>query len=186
MKKKIIEIEGIGPVLFEESAKAKHLNISIKPFSGIRVAVPKRLSFTKAKKIVLSKYQWIDKNLEKIRAAEKKAKPIQLQFENFNNNEIKRALIQRLEYLSSTYNIPYNKVTIRNQKTRWGSCSGNNNISLNIKLMLLPDELRDYVIMHELVHTRIKNHSKEFWKELDYYFPHSKNLDKKLRDYKYY
>jgi predicted metal-dependent hydrolase len=72
---------------------------------------------------------------------------------------------------------------VRSQKTRWGSCSFNNNISLNVKLTRLPQELIDYVILHELAHTRIKNHGREFWKMLDGLIGDAKKLDRRLREY---
>ena len=77
----------------------------------------------------------------------------------------------------------YNNITIHNQRTRWGSCSPNNNISLNMKLVRLPDDLIDYVILHELVHTRIKNHSKKFWDELNVYICDAKKLERRLKEY---
>ena len=66
-------------------------------------------------------------------------------------------------------------------KTRWGSCSAQNNISLNIGLIALSDELRDYVILHELVHTKIKNHSKDFWNALEIIINIPKSLNSKLK-----
>ncbi len=61
----------------------------------------------------------------------------------------------------------FRRIAVRNQKTRWGSCSTLNNINVNINRIKLPDHLRDYVILHELVHTIHKNHSKAFWNKLD-------------------
>jgi predicted metal-dependent hydrolase len=78
------------------------------------------------------------------------------------------------KHLAKQHEFTYNMVSIRNQRTRWGSCSCKGNISLNIKLVALPPELFDYVILHELVHTRIHNHSKKFWKELDKYIENGK------------
>lgn len=69
----------------------------------------------------------------------------------------------RLAILAEKYNFSYGKVTLRNQKTRWGSCSYQNNISLNVQLMRLPKHLVDYVLIHELAHTVEKNHSNNFW-----------------------
>ena len=85
--------------------------------------------------------------------------------------------------MSKKNNFPINRVFIKNQKTRWGSCSSKNNINLNIQLYRLPNELVDYVIFHELVHIYVKNHSLEFWKMLIKYVPDARFLDKELKEY---
>ncbi len=72
-------------------------------------------------------------------------------------------ITKRVALLANKYGFSYGKLSFRNQKTRWGSCSYTNNISLNIQLMRLPLHLADYVIIHELCHTVHKNHSKQFW-----------------------
>ena len=96
-----------------------------------------------------------------------------------------RGLIERLNAIAAQFGFEYNRVSVRRQKTRWGSCSGKNNINLNIALVRLDEHLRDYVILHELVHTRIKNHSKRFWEELDKYTGgKAKELNKQLRKYR--
>lgn len=90
-------------------------------------------------------------------------------------------LAERLDYLAHSFGYSYNRISYRNQQTRWGSCSAENNISLNIKLMLLSTDLVDYVLLHELVHTRIKNHSSLFWKKLGEHMPDCKLRRKELR-----
>jgi len=81
--------------------------------------------------------------------------------------EAKDVLPKRLEELAQRFGFKYKKVSIRNASTRWGSCSGDNNISLNLHLMRLPEHLIDMVLLHELCHTIEKNHSKSFWDLLD-------------------
>lgn len=81
--------------------------------------------------------------------------------------EAKKILPQRLTELALIHDFQFNKITIRNNKRNWGSCSARNNISLNLQMMKLPDELIDYILLHELVHTRIKNHGPQFWAKLD-------------------
>ncbi len=73
----------------------------------------------------------------------------------------------RLKELARANDFTYNRISIRNNKRNWGSCSSANNISLNLQMMKLPDELIDYILLHELVHTEIKDHSDRFWKKLD-------------------
>ncbi len=98
-------------------------------------------------------------------------------------SEAKHFLPKRTDYLANKFGFSYSKVSVRNAKTRWGSCSGKNNISLNIHLMRLPDRLIDYVILHELCHTIEKNHGKRFWALLDKVSGNAKGLDKELKNY---
>ena len=182
VKSQRIEIEGIGPILFERSKRAKHLIINVKPFTGVRVAVPSGLSWEKAEKIVWNKMGWIQKQQAKI--AKIREKYGSLDLGRMSKAAARRKLINRLEELADWNGFTYNRVFIRNQKTRWGSCSAHNNINLNIKLALLPDMLIDYVILHELLHTRVKNHSREFWGEMDRLVGgRSKGLAKQLKEF---
>ena len=98
--------------------------------------------------------------------------------------EAKDYLPQRVKELAEKNSFRFKKVSVRNSKTRWGSCSYENNINLNIHLMRLQDHLIDYVILHELVHTKIKNHSRDFWNMLDLVTGNAKNLDKELKNYR--
>lgn len=82
--------------------------------------------------------------------------------------EAKKLLPTRLKQLAIKHGFQYNKVTIRNNKRNWGSCSSKNNISLNLQMMKLPVELIDYILLHELLHTKIKNHGPDFWKGLNH------------------
>ena len=91
-----------------------------------------------------------------------------------DKEEAREKLSERLAKLAAEHHFQYNRVSIRNQKTRWGSCSSNNNISLNMKLLHLPDQLIDYILLHELVHTRVKNHSQDFWNELETVVPNAR------------
>ncbi|MCU4176804.1 M48 family metallopeptidase [Carboxylicivirga sp. N1Y90] len=98
--------------------------------------------------------------------------------------EAKRFLPGRLAILANEHGIRYNNVTIKNLKSRWGSCSGCNNINLNLHLMRLPDELIDYVLLHELSHVREKNHGPRFWTLLDQLCDgKARELDKAMNEY---
>jgi hypothetical protein len=80
-------------------------------------------------------------------------------------------LHEKLNVISQTLNLPYTKLTIRDQKTRWGSCTRNKNISLNYKLIFLPEELTRHILIHELCHTVHLNHSTRFWKLVEKFDP---------------
>ena len=175
------DINGIGTVLFERSQRARHVIIYVRPLTGVRVAVPGRLSFLKAEEFVHAKIYWIQKHLTRIKQYERVNGDVSESSTSFDRAQAKTKLINRLEVLAAMHAFTYNRVFIRNQRTRWGSCSHKNNISLNIILTRLPAELMDYVILHELVHTRHKNHSKDFWAELDRFVPNSKKRAAQLR-----
>lgn len=176
-----VNIDGIGAVNFNHSQRARRVIISVSPSKGVRVSIPRRTSFQRALEFVDIKKRWIQKHLVIITQNEKRKQALKIQTQMLSKNDAEGKIIERLNYLAREHGFSCNHVTIRQQKTRWGSCSPKNNISLNIKLVLLPDTLLDYVILHELVHTRIHNHSGKFWVELDKYVPDSKSVAKRLR-----
>ena len=132
-----------------------------------------------AQKFVESKMNWIQKRVSKIRIENEMGKNLP----KIDREDARNVLTQRLAELAEKHNFDYGKVSIRSQKTRWGSCSSQNNISLNQNLLHLPDYLIDYVLLHELTHTRVKNHSSKFWNELEKVCPDAKELRKRLKTY---
>jgi len=178
-----IDIDGVGPILFEHSKRAKRVSISVKPFKGVRVAVPYGLSFKKAAQFAQIKADWIKIHLEKMKQYERQGYFNHSSAEGIDRVEVKTLLTRRLQQLAKNNEFSYNRVFIRNQKTRWGSCSSKNNISLNMKLIKLPGELIDYVILYELVHTRKKDHSKAFWVEMDKLVGNGKKMASRLKRY---
>ena len=89
---------------------------------------------------------------------------------------------ERVEYFSKLVGVSYGHITIRNQKTRWGSCSSKGNLNFNCLLMLTPPEVLDYVVVHELCHRKEMNHSKAFWSEVEKVIPNYRKLRKWLSD----
>ncbi len=85
--------------------------------------------------------------------------------------EAKRIIMERLEYCADLYNFTYNKVYIRNQRTLWGSCSSKKNLSFNWRLIQTPLDIIDYIVVHELVHTKILRHTKAYWKKVGSLYP---------------
>ena len=169
-------------ITYVKSVRAKRLSVTIGPFKPVRVTFPARVSQAKAEEFLKSKMEWVTETVARMKKAEQQrtaaAKPAPI-----NRAAAKTILTNQLNYLANKYGFSYNRVFIRNQKTRWGSCSCKNNINLNMNLVRLPGELLDYVLIHELVHTRIKNHSKRFWAELDKYVGQARMMAKKLRNH---
>ena len=182
VKTKMIEINSVGTINMERSRRAKRISVSIRPFKGVRVAVPRGVSFASAELFARSKAGWIKKHLEKMKQMERAA---QILAENnpIDRPTARQRLVDRLKLLAVKHGFQYNRVFIRNQKTRWGSCSSQNNINLNINLVRLPDDLIDYTILHELVHTRVKNHGQRFWAQMDRLLGDARKLDRALNEY---
>jgi predicted metal-dependent hydrolase len=175
-------IPSLGPVIFTRSPRARRLSITVKPDQTVKVTIPQKVSLTAAVKFLQSKIPWVKKNLDKLQKL-RQNDPRQ-NLIPVNKKEAKTILTNRINLLAQKYKFSYNKLYIRNQKTRWGSCSSKNNISLNMNLIRLPQKLQDYVILHELVHTKHKNHSKKFWKEMDRYVGDGKRLRKEMKKYR--
>ena len=144
--------------------------------------MPRRGNLHQAKEFLLSKTSWIQKHLRKIdQNANLNVIP---DLKIIDLEKAQTELFNRLNYFAEKYNFPYNRAVFRRQKTRWGSCSGRNNINLNINLVTLPEQLQDYVLLHELVHTKHKNHGKVFWAEMDRLIGDARQLRKEMRKYR--
>ena len=98
-----------------------------------------------------------------------------------SKSRAKKILKERLEYFNQFYQFEYNKIVIRNQKSRWGSCSSKGNLNFNYKVVLLPRRHADYIIVHELCHLKEFNHSKRFWALVEQTIPEYKNIVKQLK-----
>jgi len=173
----------LGKVHFRKSKKARYLRISIDSSKEIKVTIPRNISLKGAEKFLHSKIDWVYKQFKKIDQRNNFTLQNTINSNLFKKEEAKKNIRTRLNELSKIHGFDFNRSFIRSQKTRWGSCSAKNNINLNIKLINLPTELLDYVIIHELVHTKIKNHGQKFWLEMTKYYSNPKAIDKKLKKY---
>ena len=97
--------------------------------------------------------------------------------------KIKKLIEERVAYYARIMGVTYQRISMRNQKTRWGSCSSQGNLNFNNRLLFVPEELVDYVVVHELAHRKEMNHSKAFWDVVEKYMPDYKERRAKLREY---
>lgn len=163
----------------------KTLAIQINPDLSVTVRAPMYAPQSDIERILREKKGWIQKHIEKIREQEANKKEIQgesVKSEYLTNEEIKKLadkalqhIPKRVSYFAKQIGVTYGKITIRNQKTRWGSCSSKGNLNFNCLLMLMPPEVIDYVVVHELCHRKQMNHSKAFWKEVEKILPNYKD-----------
>ncbi len=97
--------------------------------------------------------------------------------------DARRIIIERLQHFAEKHNLKYNRIFIRNQKTKWGNCSKKKNLSFNWRLIQTPLHVIDYLVVHELVHTQIMDHSNKFWLKVKLIYPEFEKSSKWLNKY---
>jgi predicted metal-dependent hydrolase len=165
------------------SLRAKQLRLSIYCDGSLAVTRPRVFNADLIDQFLRAKMSWILKKLEQFKTTP--VSPLNsLNRRDYLNNRAKfrLLLIERLEYFNNFYNFEYGKITIRNQKTRWGSCSRQGNLNFNFRLFYLAAPVRDYVIVHELCHLKEFNHSESFWGLVAQTMPDFKSLRNKLKN----
>jgi predicted metal-dependent hydrolase len=199
--------EAFGKVSFIRSHRARKLSIRINQRGEVRVSIPRFVSQKQAERFFLSKQAWVRKQLDGLKVKDcKESLPsagdsIQIRGKDYpvqligNERDVESAiwrllqkealdyLPDRVKELSDKHGFQISGIKIRKMLSRWGSCTARKSINLNSWLVMLPRHLSDYVILHELVHTRIPDHSNRFWEELDRLTGgQSKKLRKELRN----
>ncbi len=159
--------------------KSKGIKISVKSSGEVVVTIPYFYPKFKAEKFVYEKTDWIKGQLQKLENS--KSNKVNTGDYLEDREKAREFVRQRLGELNKNYHFKYNKISIRNQQSRWGSCSSQNNLNFNYRILYLPKELADYLIIHELCHTKEHNHSPRFWKLVAQIFPDHKQLNKQLR-----
>ncbi len=161
-----------------EIIKSNRKTIAIEVRTDLRVIVraPKRASNREIMKFVEQKQDWIAKHLAQMQIRYEEV--WRRKEELFTDDDIrkmkdeaKKIIPDRVKYYADIMGVTFGKITIKNQKTRWGSCSSKGNLNFNCLLMLTPERVRDYVVIHELCHLRQMNHSKLFWAEVEKVMP---------------
>ncbi len=158
-------------------ARAKSLRLSVYADGQIVVTRPRYISSRLAERMIREKQSWL---IDKIDTMSKE-KNMPLGSYETDKREAGKLIILRLKYFSELYQLKYQKISVRNQRTRWGSCSRQGNLNFNYRLLHLPSNLRDYIIVHELCHLQEFNHSKKFWELVARAIPDYIKIKKELR-----
>ncbi len=166
-------------------SKRKTVAIQVKGANDVVVRAPYRMPNREIQEFVEKNMDWILKNLEKM-AAEKKEEEeiIPLTEEEVRGLADKacKVIPERVKHFAPIVGVTYGRITIRNQKTRWGSCSSKGNLNFNVGLMMAPPEVLDYVVVHELCHRLEMNHSPKFWAKVGSIIPDYKIHEKWLKN----
>ncbi len=187
----IFHYKGLGEVLYIRSQRARNISIRINQQGEVRVTFPRFVSQKKAERFLLSKQDWVMKRLNGMKHQDcmgtlpPEGGSVQIRGKDFPvhllpgdvnpeaaiwrllQKQALQYLPERVRELSEKHGFRISGLKIRKMKSRWGSCTARKSINLNSWLMMLPEHLSDYVILHELVHTWVPDHSQRFWDELD-------------------
>ena len=147
----------------------KTIAIQIKPDGQVVVRCPKRMRIEEARRFTESKADWIEKHLAK-RPPQDVAKYTPKEIEQLRE-QARKLVTERVRYFAPIIGVSYGQIAIRTQHTRWGSCSGKGNLNFNCLLALVPPEVLDYVVVHELCHRKELNHSERFWRQVERILP---------------
>jgi predicted metal-dependent hydrolase len=168
------------------SKRTKNLTIRVEPSGEIIVTTPKFIPKFIINNFVNSRKTWINTALAKIKFQKsqiaddeimlfgKPAKKLDFKYANldrFLKNTAEKYIIPRTHQLAGFMGLNFKKITLRQQKTRWGSCSSDKNLNFNWRLVHHPIEVIDYVIIHELAHLKHLDHSKNFWQFVNEFDP---------------
>jgi len=166
-------------------SKRKSIAVQIKPDGAIVVHAPKWMKDRDIESFLKEKQAWIEKHQKRLQ--ERRAQLNQLA--PYTEEEL-RALVkqarevisQKVRYYAPIVGVDYGRIAIRRQHSRWGSCSSKGNLNFNCLLVLLPEEVIDYVVVHELCHRKHMNHSQQFYREVERVYPEYKRCMKWLKE----
>lgn len=166
------------------SHRARHMRVTIYYNGNVIVTAPRRIHQSFVEQFLTSKSSWILKKLAYVRSHG--SVPIRrVSKQDYARYKMSARFLaeHRLYHFNTAYGLSYGHIFIRNQATRWGSCSGGGNLNFNYRIALLPPHLSDYIIVHELCHIAELNHSRKFWDLVGKTIPHYAEARRELRRY---
>lgn len=169
-------------------SKRRSMAIQIRTDGSVVVRVPMHASDRAIKRFVSAHARWIADNRGQMFERRKKLAdnpydiPAWESLSAADKKIAKQKIMEHVDYYARRMEIDYGSISMRNQKSRWGSCSSKGNLNFNYRLAYLPEELLDYVVVHELAHRRHMDHSAAFWEEVETYYPAYKKCPQMLND----
>lgn len=166
-------------------SRRKTVALQVLGLNDVVVRAPMRMSNREIEEFVQQNMDWIQKNLKKVAENQKEEEEIVPMTEAEVRELAEQAtqlIPERVKHFAPLVGVTYGRITIRNQKSRWGSCSAKGNLNFNVGLLLAPPEVLDYVVVHELCHRKEMNHSPKFWAEVSKLIPDYKQHEKWLKD----
>lgn len=172
-KEELVKIAGLSVLLVRSSRKT--LAVQIRADGTVIARAPLRMPKDRILCFLSEKASWIRMQQGKMQERENMRQQARIHLDAAQEKELreraKSVLAQRTAYFARQVGVTYGRITVRDQKTRWGSCSQTGNLNFNFRLILAPPEVLDYVVVHELCHRRQMNHSAQFWQEVAQVLP---------------
>jgi predicted metal-dependent hydrolase len=163
----------------KSSTRARYMRIAVYPDGRVIVTKPIQTSEVKARDFVLRKSSWIRSKLDYWQ----NRKIVSLENPQISKDEALKFVKERLDFFNQHYEFQIGKVSIKNHKRLWGSCSSRTNLNFNHRIVLLPQHQADYIIVHELCHLKEFNHSPKFWNLIAQTIPNYHDIKQQLKDY---
>lgn len=172
-KEELVKIAGLSVLLVRSSRKT--LAVQIRADGTVIARAPLRMPKDRILCFLSEKASWIRMQQGRMQERENMRQQARIHLDAAQEKELreraKSVLAQRTAYFARQVGVTYGRITVRDQKTRWGSCSQTGNLNFNFRLILAPLEVLDYVVVHELCHRRQMNHSTQFWQEVAQVLP---------------
>lgn len=163
-------------------SRRKTIAIQIDREGQVIVRTPYGITKRQVEEFLDEKKDWILQTRQRVEKRKTEQISISEEVRREGIERAKRIFPERTAYFAKRMGVDYDRITIREQKTRWGSCSSKGNLNFNWKLVLLAPELLDYVVVHELAHRREMNHSKNFWKIVEAELPDYRERRRRLKE----
>ncbi len=168
--------------------RKKSIGLEITKEGAVVVRAPKWASNADINRVLSEKKEWIETSIRKVRFQNeiRKNKPpveklTKQELENLGDKALE-VIPQKVKFYAEKIGVTYGRITIRNQHTRWGSCSAKGNLNFNVLLMLMPEEVMDYIVVHELCHRIEMNHSPRFYAEVAKILPGYKAAERWVKE----
>lgn len=185
MQKKIELNHGNVEYILRKTWRAKRMRLAVYCGGSVVVTAPQWMGQGVIERLILSKSQWLVDSIEHFKQFPPEPTATQRKAELLKHKDAALAIArERIAHFNQHYGFVFNQIAIKDQKTRWGSCSKKGNLNFNYKIALLPPELCDYLVVHELCHLGEFNHSKTFWDLVCMTIPDYATLRKELKNIK--
>lgn len=166
-------------------SRRRTISLEITDDLKVRIRAPKSMSKKRIREFAAERMDWIVSHMEKMQKKQQALEAVEkLSKEELSELADKAVsyIPERVAHFAALLQVTYGRITIRNQQTRWGSCSAKGNLNFNCLLMLTPPEIIDYIVVHELCHRLEMNHSKRFWEQVGRVIPNYKSCEKWLKE----